>query len=123
MLVLIGRIFRLGLGKKTLLVASTLFGMFLINAAFHVSFGVLIELLGASGKGLESVDLKVIATGIFTHAFLMGALKSRIVFFPADVLNTFVVPLMYQPLVGNIAGFIYTILLALEVSSSKVATE
>lgn len=115
--VLIGRVFRLGLTKGPLLVASTLFGMFLVNAAFHVSFGVLYQLLGAQGKGVAGVDLPLIVAGLFTRAFLGGALKSRVVFFPADVANTFVVPQLYQPLVGNVAGFVYTVGLALSLAA------
>lgn len=111
--VLIGRIFRLGLAKGPLLAVCTLFGMFVVNAAFHVSFGVLYQLLSPQGQGVAGVNMGALVAGLFTRAFLGGALKSRLVFFPADVANTFVVPLLYQPLVANLAGFLYTVILAL----------
>jgi hypothetical protein len=110
---LIGRIFRLGLAKGPLLAVCTLFGMFVVNAAFHVSFGVLYQLLSPQGQGVAGVKMGALVAGLFTRAFLGGALKSRLVFFPADVANTFVVPLLYQPLVANLAGFLYTVILAL----------
>lgn len=113
LLVLIGRIFQLGLPKGKLLVANTLFGMFLVNAVFHVCFGVLYQLLGTNGQGLAGVNMVEICAGIFTREFMNGAIQSRIVFFPADAANTFFVPQLYQPLVSNFAGFLYTILLAL----------
>lgn len=113
LLVLIGRIFQMGLPKGKLLVANTLFGMFLVNGVFHVSFGVLYQLLGTNGQGLVGVNMAEICAGVFTREFLEGAIQSRIVFFPADAANTFFVPQLYQPLVSNFAGFLYTILLAL----------
>lgn len=106
--VLIGKIMSRGLNKFQLFVASTLFGMFVVNAAFVVSLGVLEELFD------EKADLclKPILRKVFTMRFIHDAIDSRKVFLPADILNAFFVPRMWQPLVGNVAGYIWTVVLA-----------
>jgi hypothetical protein len=107
--VFIKRICSLGLSKFQLLVVSTLFGTLVVNAAFVFSLGVLIELFDPS----SNICLKPIVTKVFSFGFLHGAIQSRIVFLPADILNIYFIPPMWQPLVINLAGYIWTVVLAM----------
>jgi hypothetical protein len=107
--ILIGRVFQLGLNKWQTFVASTLFGVFVIGGAFEISFPVLLKAFDPE----DDICMKPIIMKLFTREFLKGNLESRYVFTPADLLNTFVVPPMFQPLVSNVAGLIWTVVLAM----------
>jgi hypothetical protein len=95
--------------KVQLLIISTLFGTFIINAVFVVSLGMLEELFDPT----KDICLKPIFARIFTSDFVKGGLESRIVFLPADVLTIFFASPTLQPLISNLAGYIWTVVLAL----------
>jgi hypothetical protein len=60
---------------------------------------------------LKPILGRIFSSGNLENALKM-ALKSRVVFLPADLLNTFVMPPRYMPLVSTVAGFIWTVILA-----------
>lgn len=107
--VLIGVIFKYPMNKLQMLFVSSIFGAFVINACFIISLGVLEELFDPT----KDICLKPIVSRIFTKDFIVGSLESRIVFFPADILTIFFASPTMQPLISNIAGFIWTVVLAM----------
>lgn len=110
--VLLGRLLPLTKSKPQALFASTLFGTFCIGGAFEVTY----PLLKAAFDPANDLCLKPILRGIFSYESLQNALtmalKSRLIFGPADYLNTYVVHPQYIPLVSNVAGFVWTVVLA-----------
>lgn len=107
--VLIDIIFKIRMSKIQMLFVSSLFGSLVINAVFVVSFGMLEEMFDPT----KDMCLKPIVGRIFTKDFLVSGLESRIVFFPADVLTIFFASPTMQPLISNLAGYIWTVVLAL----------
>lgn len=114
--VLVGKLYAIpNLNKLQLLLVSTLFGTFVISGAFEIAYPVISDFLNPDPAA--AACLKPLVEKLFTRDFLINScLKSRIVFLPADIANTFFVPPAFHPLVSNIAGFIWTIVLAIQMS-------
>jgi hypothetical protein len=110
--VLIGVVFKMRLSKLQLLCACTIFGTLIITPAFEISLAFLSALFDNENDMCLKTMIKDIFHTIFSQKFLALALQSRLVFFPADVLNIYIIPPSYAPIVSNIAGFLWTIVLA-----------
>lgn len=117
LLVLVGRIFRMKLNKFQLLLATTVFGSLVVGAAFEASLKFLLALFDANNDMCLKPLVNDILDAIFSKNFLISAFQSRLVFFPADVLNIFFVPPSYAPIVGNVAGYLWTVVLALKATN------
>jgi len=115
--VLVDKLYTLipNMNKLQLLLISTLFGTFVISGAFAIAYPVLSDLLNPDPAA--AACLKPLLATLFTYDFLANCLASRIVFFPADIANTFFVPPAFHPLVSNIAGFIWTVVLAIQMGN------
>ena len=118
-LVLVGVIFRKNLQKYELLFACTLFGCLIIGPAFEISFKFLIAFFDENNDMCLKPMARELFGSIFSKSFLITQLQSRVVFFPADVLNIYFIPPVYTPIVGNMAGFIWTIFLAFTTNAPK----